>query len=224
MWWASDGGPLIVLIEAFLANGYGVPEVQRDHAQRRSWPVRCGATHAYVTVTLAAYNPGTCRYLTDDKRCGIYEHRPLVCRIYPIEINPHIQLRRERKDCAPEVWDESGPVVYRDGRLVNEVFARLIERSRQADRDEINIKVEICRRLGINVAALKGDGFAIYRPDPETLLATIMDVVNSDTMPPGQQDWSLCVSRQDIADHLASMEASVTGVLPAQGQFIRFSA
>jgi hypothetical protein len=187
--------------------------------------VRCGATRAYVAVTLAAYNPGTCRYLTDDKRCGIYEHRPLVCRIYPIEINPHIQLRRERKDCAPEVWDESGPLIYRNGRLVNEVLAQLIERSRQADRDEINIKAEICRRLGINVAALKGDGFAVYRPDPEILLATIMDVMNgSDTMPPGQQDWSLCVSRKENADRLSSMGASVTGVLPAQGQFISFSA
>ena len=222
--WASDDGPLIVLVEAFLANGYGVSDVQRHHAQRRSLQVRCGGTHAYVAITFAVYNVGTCRYLSDSNCCEIYQDRPLVCRIYPIEINPHIQLRREFKDCPPETWDESGPVVYRDGRMVNDELAGLIEQSRQADRDEIGIKAEICRRLGINVAALKGDGFAAYRPATEALLPVMQEVMaRAPVIAPDQQEWSLCVSRQEIADRLGVLSASVTQHLPAQGSFIALS-
>jgi Fe-S-cluster containining protein len=219
--WASDGGPLIVLVEAFLANGYGIPVGQRDHAQRRSLRVRCGDTQAYVAITFAVYNIGTCRYLTEDNRCGIYERRPLVCRIYPIEINPHIQLRREFKDCPPETWDESGPAIYRNGRMVNDELARLIEQSRQADRDEIALKAEICRRLGIDVAALKGDGFTAYRPATEMLLSMMQQVMGrAPAAPPAPQEWSLRVSRPEIADQLTAMGASVTQLLPMQGAFI----
>jgi Fe-S-cluster containining protein len=219
--WAADGGPLVILAEAFLENGYGVPDVQRDHAQRRSLRVRCGETSIYVSIIFAAFNSGTCRYLTEDKRCGIYEHRPLVCRIYPIEINPHIQLRRDFKDCPPETWDESGPTVYRDGQMVNAELARLIEQSRQADRDEIAVKAEICRRLGIDVTALKGDGFATYLPDSTTLLSTMRDVTSGVSMISSDaQDWSLHVSRVELAGRLMEMGASVAPSLPAQGAFI----
>lgn len=219
--WAADGGQLMILAEAFLENGYGVSDVQRNHAQRRSLRVLSGGTYAYVSITLAVFNTGTCRYLTEDKRCGIYDHRPLVCRIYPIEINPHIQLRQEFKDCAPETWDGSGPLIYRDGRMVHAELAALIERSRQADRDEIGIKAEICRRLGINVTALKGDGFASYLPNTDMLLATMRDVLrDASELPLDQQDWSLRVSRPELADQLTEMNASIAQTLPVQGAFI----
>ncbi len=31
---------------------------------------------------------GSCQYLTADKKCSIYEKRPLICRLYPFYINP----------------------------------------------------------------------------------------------------------------------------------------
>jgi Fe-S-cluster containining protein len=221
--WAADGGPIIILAEAFLENGYGVQEVQRNHAQRRSLRVRCGETHAYVSITFAVYNIGTCRHLTEDKLCGIYERRPLVCRIYPVEINPHIQLRPDFKDCPPETWDEGGPAIYRDGRMVDDEVLRLIEQSRQADRDEIGLKAEICRRLGIDVTALKGDGFATYLPDTAALLSTMQDVMGSASgIPLEPQEWSLCISHAELANRLVEMNASVTPSLPAQGTFIAF--
>lgn len=215
----------MILVEAFLDNGYGVPDGQRDHAERRSLRVRCGGTHAYVAITFAVYNIATCRYLTADKRCGIYEHRPLVCRIYPIEINPHIQLRRDFKDCPPETWNESGPAIYRDGRMVNAELALLIEQSRQADRDEIGVKAEVCRRLGIDVTALKGDGFATYLPDTGKLLSTMRDVMSgASAIPRDLQDWSLHVSRAELAGRLMDMNASIKQSLPAQGAFIALGA
>jgi Fe-S-cluster containining protein len=70
--------------------------------------VRCGQTRAHLAITFAAFNQGACRHLGSDMRCAIYERRPLVCRIYPLEINPHIPLRAENKDCPAQVW-ETGP-------------------------------------------------------------------------------------------------------------------
>ncbi|WP_426441494.1 YkgJ family cysteine cluster protein [Bradyrhizobium genosp. P] len=219
--WVDDGGLLVILIEAFLENGDGVPPVQRDHAQRRSLKVRCGGANAYVTITFAAYNIGTCRFLTKDKRCGIYEHRPLVCQIYPVEINPHIQLRPEHKDCAPETWDETGPMVYSDGRVVDGALAQLIEQSRQADRDDIGYKADICQELGMDVTALKGDGFAVYLPDTGILRATIEAVMKSrSASAPREQEWSFYSSRTEVISQLGAMNASIMKDMPRNATFV----
>jgi Fe-S-cluster containining protein len=69
--WAADGGQVIVLVEAFLGNGLGLPAQQREHAERRSAAVRSGATAAHVAITFAAYNVGPCRNLDEDKLCRI---------------------------------------------------------------------------------------------------------------------------------------------------------
>lgn len=222
--WVDEGGLLIILIEAFLDNGYGVPPVQRHHAQSRSLKVRCGDAHAHVAITFAAYNVGTCRFLTSDHRCGIYDHRPLVCRIYPVEINPHIQLRPEYKDCAPETWDATGPLVYRNGRVVDGPLAELIERSRQADRDEIGCKADICRELGIDVTALKGDGFAVYAPDAGKLRDTIDAVMRSRSVSPpselpGEQQWSFYSTRAEVVSQLTAMNAAVKD-MPGRASFV----
>lgn len=100
--WVADGGQLIVLVEAFLANGMGLPDAQREHATRRACAVPCGSTQAHVAITFAAFNPGACRNLDADNLCRIYERRPLVCRIYPMEINPHIPLRPDARTARPK--------------------------------------------------------------------------------------------------------------------------
>ena len=135
--WAADGGQVIVLVEAFLSNGLGLPAQQREHAERRSAVVRSGACEAYVAITFAAYNIGACRNLDQDNLCRIYERRPLVCRIYPMEINPHIPLNIAVKECPPQSW-ETGPQLIVGGQLVDPELAQLIQRSRQADRDDIH--------------------------------------------------------------------------------------
>jgi len=48
-----------------------------------------------------------------------------------------------------------------------------ILRSRQADRDDAQLKVNLCEALGITVAAWKGSGLAIYQPTVENMLAAI---------------------------------------------------
>lgn len=202
--WAGDGGTIIVLVEAFLDSGLGIADTQREHALRRSVRISSGTAQAWLAITFAAYNAGPCRNLDADNRCGIYESRPLVCRIYPMEINPHIPLRPERKDCPPESW-EQGPQLIVGGQLVDTELAALIEQSRQADREDIRAKVAICARLGISTTALKSDGFATYLPDRSAFLAAAAQVDEAD----GDHGWTFQLADQSLAARLLQQGAAI---------------
>ncbi len=217
--WAADGGTLIVLVEAFLENGHGVAAEQFEHARRRSIRVSSGTTRAWLAITFAAYNNGPCRNLNADNRCGIYERRPLVCRIYPAEINPHIPLRADRKDCPPESW-EQGPALIVGGQLVDRELAGLIERSRQADREDIEAKAAICARLGISTTALKGNGFATYLPDMHRFMASIAEVREGRAARSAEQPWAFQLADEDSAQALLAHGAAVTQTGAGHYRFI----
>jgi Fe-S-cluster containining protein len=220
--WAVDGGQVIVLVEGFLGNGLGLPVQQREHAERRSLMVRSGATEAYIAITFAAYNVGRCRNLDEDNLCRIYERRPLVCRIYPMEINPHIPLNIAVKECPPESW-EKGPDLIVGGELVDQELAGLIQRSRQADRDDIRTKDAICALLGIRTTALKGDGFTAYLPDM-TAFAVVIDQVTTQPMAESGADWLFHVSGEDIAGQVQAAGAHVATDAPENYAFISLRA
>lgn len=216
--WAADGGQVVVLVEGFLGNGLGLPVQQREHAERRSAVVRSGTSEAYVAITFAAYNVGPCRNLDEDNLCRIYERRPLVCRIYPMEINPHIALNTAVKECPPESW-EQGPDLIIGGKLVDQELAGLIQRSRQADRDDIQTKDAICGLLGIRTTALKGDGFTAYLPDMKAF-ATVIDQVAAQPLAGSGSDWQFHVSGEDIAVQVQAAGAMVATEAPVNYAFI----
>ncbi|MDY7535316.1 YkgJ family cysteine cluster protein [Pseudomonas sp. Bout1] len=218
--WAADGGNVIVLVEGFLGTGLGLPELQREHAQRRSAIVPSGTTEAYVAITFAAYNAGRCRNLDEDDRCRIYERRPLVCRIYPMEINPHIPLNPGAKDCPPESW-EQGPALIVGGELMDKELAGLISRSRQADRDDIQAKEAVCGLLGIRTTALKGDGFTAYLPDMG-LFAQAIELAMHEAVQ--ANEWVFHASGMDIAEQLLDAGARIATEVPANYAFISLRA
>ncbi|MCP1520378.1 Fe-S-cluster containining protein [Pseudomonas migulae] len=220
--WAADGGQVIVLVEGFLGNGLGLPVQQREHAERRSVVVQSGDCKAYVAITFAAYNVGPCRNLDEDNLCRIYERRPLVCRIYPMEINPHIPLNPAIKECPPESW-EKGPDLIIGGELVDHELAGLIQRSRQADRDDIRTKDAICASLGIRTTALKGDGFTAYLPDMSAF-ATVIDQVAQQPLTGSDSDWQFHVSGDDIAGQVLAAGAHVATEAPLNYAFISLRA
>ncbi|MHC8317908.1 YkgJ family cysteine cluster protein [Pseudomonas sp. LB3P31] len=220
--WAADGGQVIVLVEGFLGNGLGLPEQQREHAERRSARVGSGNCEAFVAITFAAYNPGRCRNLDEDNLCRIYERRPLVCRIYPMEINPHIPLNTAVKECPPESW-ETGPQLIVGGALVDQPLAELIQRSRQADRDDVQLKDAICALLGIRTTALKGDGFTAYLPDMVEF-ATIFDELAGQTLPEWVSEWLFHVSGEDIASQVQAAGAAVASETSPNYAFISLRA
>jgi Fe-S-cluster containining protein len=216
--WAADGGQVIVLVEAFLSDGPGLPVQQREHAERRSALVRSADAEACVAITFAAYNVGPCRNLDEDNLCRIYERRPLVCRIYPMEINPHIPLNPATKECPTDSWDK-GPELIVGGELVDRELSELIHRSRQADRDDIRMKDAICALLGIRTTALKGDGFTAYLPDMAEF-AAIIDDLTGQALPEWSSEWQFHVSRDDVAEQLMAAGAQVAMDTPANYSFI----
>ncbi|MDR6916372.1 Fe-S-cluster containining protein [Pseudomonas sp. 3296] len=220
--WAADGGQVIVLVEGFPGNGLGLPVQQREHAERRSVLVRSGASEAYVAITFAAYNVGPCRNLDEDNLCRIYERRPLVCRIYPAEINPHIPLNTAIKDCPPESW-EQGPDLIIGGQVVDQGLVELIQRSRQADRDDVQAKDAICGLLGIRTTALKGDGFTAYLPDMNAF-ATVIDQVSAQPLAAPESDWLFHVSGEDIAGQVQAAGAQLVTEAPVNYAFISLRA
>jgi Fe-S-cluster containining protein len=220
--WAADGGQVIVLVEGFLGTGLGLPLQQREHAERRSVSVRSGASEAYIAITFAAYNVGPCRNLDEDNLCRIYERRPLVCRIYPMEINPHIPLNIAVKECPPESWEKGSDLIV-GGELVDQELVGLIQRSRQADRDDIRTKDAICALLGIRTTALKGDGFTAYLPDM-TAFATVIDQVAAQPVVGSGADWLFHVSGEDIAGQVQAAGAQVATNTPVNYAFISLRA
>jgi len=214
--WAAAGGQVVVLIEAFVVNGPGMPADQREHVLRRSHPVRCGGSDMRVSVTFAAFNPGRCRNLDDNDLCTIYETRPLVCRIYPVEINPHIPLRPANKDCPSEAW-EQGPELIVGTQLVDPQLAALVQASRQADRDDIASKVAVCQVLGMTTSALKGNGFTAYLPEMGAFAGAIGQVPEPDDC-----RWTLHVQDDELAARLQGLGLQTTGETPVYYAFIGF--
>ncbi|MNS34176.1 Flagellin N-methylase [compost metagenome] len=214
--WADDGGQVVVLIEAFVADGPGMPVEQRDHVLRRSHPVPCGDGEARVSVTFAAFNPGRCRNLDDNDLCTIYDQRPLVCRIYPVEINPHIPLRPGSKDCPPEAWQQ-GPELIHGRQLVDAGLEELVQASRQADRDDIAAKVAVCQALGMTISALKGNGFTAYLPDMGAFSAALAQVPEA-----GRAQWALHVEDAALVASLQEHGLRTTNEPPVYYAFISF--
>ena len=214
--WADNGGQVVVLIEAFVADGPGMPVEQRDHVLRRSHPVPCGDGEARVSVTFAAFNPGRCRNLDDNDLCTIYDQRPLVCRIYPVEINPHIPLRPGSKDCPPEAWQQ-GPELIHGKQLVDAGLEALVQASRQADRDDIAAKVAVCQALGMTTSALKGNGFTAYLPDMGAFSAALAQVPEA-----GRAPWTLHVEDEALVASLQEHGLRTTNEPPVYYAFISF--
>ncbi|HMD72294.1 MAG TPA: YkgJ family cysteine cluster protein [Steroidobacteraceae bacterium] len=77
-----------------------------------------------VIVILAAYFSGACPNLAADAHCKIYQRRPLVCRIYPAEINPFILLKPGNKACPPEAWNATGSLLERKGLVMDQAVRR----------------------------------------------------------------------------------------------------
>lgn len=166
--WLKRGHEVAILLEAFDESHWSSHPQEFAHAKRRSVEVTSGEVSIHVIAVFAGNALNGCQNLGDNNLCGIYDERPLVCRIYPAEINPFITLNPASKVCPPQVWDE-GEILFTD-RIIDPVLANQIERSRNADRDDARAKIAVCEILGLNVAAWKGNAFTVYLPDREQLL------------------------------------------------------
>ena len=94
------------------------------------------------------------------------------------------------------------------GELVDQALVDLIQRSRQADRDDIRLKEAICAALGIRTTALKGDGFTAYLPNMDAF-AAVIDQVSGQPLREASSEWLFHLSGDDVAGQVLAAGAQV---------------
>jgi Fe-S-cluster containining protein len=200
--WLDDGREVQVLCEAM---PWRVEPATHDalaqHRRRRSFEARSGALPVRVVAILAASFAGDCPNLGESQQCTIYERRPMVCRIYPAEIRPGLQIVPAHKACPPEAWSAQRPVFEHQGELADASLRALVERSRDADARDVPTKQRLCEALDLRTAALSTEGWVIHTPRAQDLAQALRRAQAAQGAPIGAGDWAL------VSDRSASLQA-----------------
>ncbi|WP_044423076.1 YkgJ family cysteine cluster protein [Pseudomonas syringae group genomosp. 3] len=204
--WLARGHDVAVLLEAFDETTWPTEPQQFAHSAQRAADVDSGSAQIKVIAVFTANALGQCPNLGLDDRCGIYHDRPLVCRIYPMEINPFISMDPKNKACPPQVW-EAEEVIFTD-RIVDPVLASQVQQSRLADRGDAQAKIEICESMGLKVAAWKGNALAVYQPD-RLMLANAIEAHDAGFAAQSGGTWKVRVDQSDLSSELRSSGIAV---------------
>ena len=206
--WVERGGSVQVLCEAIPWPGEpSVDDLPAQHKRRRSFEASSGELPIRVVAILVAAFEGACPNLQPDMRCGIYEERPVVCRIYPAEINPFVTLMPERKACPPEAWAHEQPVLVSQNRVVDAETFALIQQSRAMDVRDADIKQRLCTYLGIAETALSNEGFVIHSPPAELMTAALKQALGDGNADVERAAWTFISNRGETFDTLSSIGA-----------------
>lgn len=201
--WLDRGDEVQLLCEASPWPEALDREPRAAHFKRRSFAVMSGSMPTRVVAMLVANVVGACPNLRPDMRCGIYEDRPLICRIYPAEINPFVALKRENKACPPEAWAKDQPILQREQALLDDVISRDIELSRTADVLEAGIKSRLCVALNLAHAALVHEAVLIYSPTAQTLLSALALATANDFRQEPVAQWRFVSDQPETLETLA---------------------
>ncbi|NYH27858.1 YkgJ family cysteine cluster protein [Paraburkholderia bryophila] len=219
--WLARGGQMELLCEAI---PWPVePEAGNEQAaykKARSAPTMSGTLPVRVSVLLVAAFAGPCPNLDADMRCRIYEQRPLVCRIYPAEINPFVPLAPENKGCPPEAWQHTP--LQRHGVLVDETTRELVGESRRMSELEAAARVKLCLALGMNEAALANEGFVIYAPDSDALRTALEQIRTTPDAVVEAEPWTFVSNRAVTVETLLSVGATGRLNEPATDTHFRY--
>jgi Fe-S-cluster containining protein len=202
--WLHGGHPVQLICEATAPRDLAMDDPQSAYWQRRSFAAMSGSMPTRVAVMMAAHVAGACPNLLPDLRCGIYERRPLVCRIYPAEINPFIALEPRAKACPPEAWAAHHPLLQRNGAITDDSVRRSIELSRDTIVRETAVRLRVCAALAVMDTALAQEGFVVHSPTIVALLAALTDAMSPAGEVPHPGQWRF-VSNQ--AATLAALQA-----------------
>jgi hypothetical protein len=213
--WLHRGGRVEVFTEA-------IPwpdEPPADNAlaaykRRRSFPASSGTLPIRVIVSLMATFAGACPNLLPDMRCGVYEHRPRACRVYPAEVNPFIALDPAAKLCPPEAW-QTDDVLQVDHAIVG---------MREADFSEAAMKAALCQRLAITTAGLSNEGVVAHAPSPQRLLDALAAVMAGDVSA-STGDWTFVSHRaatRTLLDSAGTTHVAATALADVAATFMPF--
>lgn len=168
-----------------------------------------------INLRLVARHAGACPHLLPDMRCGNYEARPRICRIYPLESRPFEAMVPERRLCPPEAWGEGLPVLERDGVAADAEASRIVEAHRAAMVADVAVKERLVRVIGWAETAMAGEGLAVCEIAPEVLLEAL-DVAERGA-PDGAVAWGIVTNRESTRAMLADLECPARLVAAGYG-------
>lgn len=188
--WIERGGRVEILCDAAPALEH--PASGTDFRASRSIPTRSGTLPVALGVTLTAVFEGPCPHLLPNMHCGAYEQRPNVCRIYPAELRPDRSILPDEKLCPSEAWDEAHPeFVDRIGDIKDPETSRAVSSSRSQGPLDVQAKGHLLAALELNMAALANEGFAVWKPDQQSLLSALREALQQDMAPGSRFDLDL---------------------------------
>lgn len=210
--WLEDGHAVDLLCEAI--PWPGEPPATDPHAayrRERSFASVSGTLPIRVQVTLAAPLGSRCPNLLANDRCGIYERRPEVCRIYPAEPHPFRTLTVAGRRCPPDAWQPGGQALLRNGEYVDATLHRLIRQRRERSVSDVPIHRVLCAALGIRAAAMANEGYVVHSPDPAALLRALRTAHASGSesreSAASPADWTFVSDRPETVDAILSCGA-----------------
>lgn len=206
--WLQRGGAVEVLCEAVpWVSEPAASDAPAMHKRRRSFPAWSGELPIRVIVVLVATFQGACPNLGHDMRCGIYDSRPHVCRIYPAEVNPFLSVSPSHKQCPPEAWTSPSPFV-RANQVVDAQIQLHMSLLRHGDQLDIALKAWICKALDIQMASLSNEGFVAHSPSPESLLALLQQTPPDADGKSPQSHWTMVTNQAATFDALRLVGAT----------------
>lgn len=221
--WLNRGDQVQLLCEASPWPEALDGESRAAHFKRRSFAAVSGSMPTRVVVMLVANVVGACPNLLSNMRCGIYEDRPLVCRVYPAEINPFVALKRENKACPPEAWTQDRPLLQRGEALMVDVIRGDIERSRAADVLDAELKRRLCLALNLpHTAALVHEGVVVYSPTAQTLLSALAVATATDPFQKPVAQWCFVSDQQETLENLAKSGATTLHLRDAESASFQY--
>jgi Fe-S-cluster containining protein len=206
--WLERGGDVQIMCEAIPWPVEPSPDDgQVQHRRMRSFAARSGELDIRVLVTLVAAFDGACPHLQPDMRCGGYEARPAVCRIYPAEINPFIDVMPVHKACPPEAWTIDRQLFIKGGRIVDAVTRDLVRSSREAAIHDVPVKERLCKNAGIRSASLANEGFVAHSLSSRITLDELQRALNPASSATQTTAWRILSNRRATVDTLNSVGA-----------------
>jgi Fe-S-cluster containining protein len=203
--WLNRGHQVQLICEASpWPEGVADKDPQAAQFKRRSFAAMSGSMATRVVVILVANTAGACPNLMADMRCGIYEDRPMVCRIYPAEVNPLIGLNPKKKACPPEAWTTDLPILQRDGRVMSDAVRQDIQSSQDTDAADAGIKARLCAALNVIDAALVHEAVLLYSPAIDTLLSALAYAMAEDEGRNDSRQWRFVSARAETIQHLST--------------------
>lgn len=223
--WAGRGHRVDLLVEGWpwpeTDSADGDPDDPVAQWRRTtSFPVTVGDVPFRVNVRLVARHEGACPHLLPDMRCGNYDARPRICRIYPLESRPFEAMVPARRLCPSEAWGEGLPVLERDGEAADPQAGVILAAHRAAMIEDVAIKERLVSVMGWAETAMAGEGLAVCEVAPEVLLEAL-DVAERGA-PEAPLAWLIVTNRESTGAMLAELECPVRLVAAGYGFLAAF--